>query len=170
MKKLVFVLPVIIFGLLAVFLYTNLGKDSEHLESQFIGKPLPAFQLQNLQGEAISQADIQGPALLNVWASWCPACAAEHDILMGLKQQGIKIYGLNYKDEQADALKFLSTLGNPFYKIIVDPEGHYGFDLGVYGAPETFFIDAQGNVQYRHVGEIYPALWKEKLQPIYDSM
>jgi cytochrome c biogenesis protein CcmG/thiol:disulfide interchange protein DsbE len=104
---------------------------------------------------------------LNVWGSWCPECWREHGYLEQLaKQEGLTIVGLNWRDETADALGMLRRAGNPYAAIGVDPESSAAMDLGVYGAPESFVIDKQGIIRYKHVGSITPTLWKEELSPL----
>ena len=108
--------------------------------------------------------------LLNVWGTWCPACKDEHDDLMWLaEEKGVNIIGLNYKDNREDAQLWLDRLGDPYRKIIYDPRGTLGFDLGVYGAPETFVIDAEGVVRYRHVGVVNKAVWEQTLLPVFND-
>jgi cytochrome c biogenesis protein CcmG/thiol:disulfide interchange protein DsbE len=105
------------------------------------------------------------PALLNVWATWCFSCRVEHPYLLELAAQGVVIYGLNYKDEPEKAAQWLVDLGNPYTETIVDQRGDFGLDLGVYGAPETYVIDADGIIRHRHVGVVNAQVWTEQLQP-----
>jgi cytochrome c biogenesis protein CcmG/thiol:disulfide interchange protein DsbE len=107
---------------------------------------------------------------LNVWATWCPACRDEHPYLVELAESGVNVIGLNYKDEAKAALNWLATLGNPYRFNIYDPRGSLGFDLGVYGAPETYIIDTHGVVRFRHVGVVNEKVWIEKLKPVYESL
>ena len=100
--------------------------------------------------------------LLNVWATWCPSCRAEHGYLVDLASQGVAIVGLNYKDERPAALSWLGRLGDPYVFNIFDPKGELGFDLGVYGAPETFLIDSMGLIKVRHVGALTEEVWEKK--------
>ena len=110
------------------------------------------------------------PALVNVWATWCIACRVEHPFLMKLKENStIKIYGLNYKDDRIKALDLLERDGNPFEFSIYDFEGRLAIDLGVYGAPETFFIDKEGIVRERHVGVVDEKVWQEKFAQYLDD-
>ncbi|MDK9557404.1 DsbE family thiol:disulfide interchange protein [Marinobacter sp. M216] len=169
MKRFFLFLPLLIAVVLGVVLFAGIGKDPTKLESALVGKPVPAFSLKDLNNpeaeldESLLRGEVQ---LLNVWGTWCPACRDEHDDLMWLAQdKGISIVGLNYKDNRADALVWLERLGNPYRKTIYDPKGTLGFDLGVYGAPETFVIDASGVVRYRHVGVVNKQVWQETLLP-----
>lgn len=110
------------------------------------------------------------PFLLNVWATWCPTCYAEHQYLNELAAQGITIIGLNYKDSSEKAIKWLKDLGNPYQVVIKDEKGSLGLDLGVYGAPETFIVDAKGVIHYRHIGDVNANTWQQKLLPIYQKL
>lgn len=171
MKRWVMVLPLVLFLGVAAFLYRGLYLDPAELPSALIGKPFPAFSLPAVQGERmLSRADLLGkPALVNVWgtvrglpggASGAhPAGAA-----------GVLIYGVNYKDVNADALKWLKEFHDPYQLNIRDQDGSLGLNLGVYGAPETFLIDAQGIIRYKHVGVIDDAVWREKLAARYQQL
>ena len=158
-------LPLALFIGLAVFLAGGLTRDPSLLPSAKVGKPLPSFELARLgePGSRITHEDIKGPALLNVWGVWCPACLIEHPVLLELAKGGVPIYGLNYKDVEETAVNFLRQKGNPYKAVISDTQGSLGFDLGVYGAPETFLIDAEGIIRYRHVGEITADKWRNDL-------
>lgn len=172
MKRLILLLPLALFLAMAVFLYRGLFLNPQELPSALIDKPLPAFSLPDLKNEQrlITEKDLKGPALVNVWATWCPTCYGEHTYLKQLAGQGIPIVGMNYKDERDKAIKWLAELGNPYEVNLYDPDGMLGLDLGVYGAPETFFIDSQGIIRYRHVGDVNPEVWASTLKPIFDAM
>lgn len=168
-RRLKLFIPLGLFVVLSLFLLRGLSLDPQELPSALINRPLPAFSLPSL-GEArtLKTSDVTGePALFNVWATWCIACRVEHPYLQQLAQEGVAIYGINYKDDSAAAQKWLRDLGDPYLANIVDREGTLGLDLGVYGAPETYFVDAAGVVRYRHVGVIDERLWKGRLEPIY---
>ena len=173
MKRLFMFLPVVLVVVLGVVLFAGIGKDPTRLESALIGKPLPPFSLEALRepDRLLSPELFQGQvSLLNVWATWCPACRDEHDDLLWLAQEkGVRIVGLNYKDSREEALKWLTTLGDPYAINVYDPRGSLGYDLGVYGAPETYFIDAEGIVRYRHVGVVNEKVWNEKFQPLMEQ-
>jgi cytochrome c biogenesis protein CcmG, thiol:disulfide interchange protein DsbE len=163
-------LPLFLFVLLAIFLFRGLSLDPSEMPSALIDKPLPQFSLPALgRGDSLlSTDDVTGEvALLNVWATWCVSCRVEHPYLRQLAEAGIPIYGLNYKDTDAAALRWLEELGNPYRLNIADREGTLGLDLGVYGAPETYLLDANGVVRYRHVGVVDEAVWQTILQPLY---
>ncbi len=162
-------LPLILFALLAITLFRGLGLDPSEMPSALIDQPLPAFSLPGLsQTGLLSEADLTGAAaLLNVWATWCVSCRVEHPYLKQLAAQGVPIFGINYKDEDAAALRWLDELGNPYRLNIADREGTLGLDLGVYGAPETYLLDASGVVRYRHVGVVDDKVWRTILEPLY---
>ncbi len=162
-------LPLILFALLAITLFRGLSLDPSAMPSALIDKPLPAFNLPRLgQGEPLSVADVKGqPALLNVWATWCVSCRVEHPYLKRLAEQGIPVFGINYKDDDMAAQRWLDELGNPYRFNIADREGTLGLDMGVYGAPETYLLDANAVVRYRHVGVVDDKVWHSILEPRY---
>lgn len=162
-------LPLFLFALLTILLFRGLFLDPSELPSALIDRPLPEFSLSALGEERLlSRADVTGDiALLNVWATWCVSCRVEHPYLKQLADAGIPIYGLNYKDSDAAALKWLDDLGNPYRLNIADREGTLGVDMGVYGAPETYLLDASGVVRYRHVGVVDETVWRTVLEPLY---
>jgi cytochrome c biogenesis protein CcmG/thiol:disulfide interchange protein DsbE len=161
-------LPLAGFAILLAVFGLGLGHDPSLLPSVLINKPLPGFQAPRLDDpqQTVSAGDLQGEiSLLNIWATWCPTCRAEHEFLNTLKQQGIAIYGVNYKDERDKALEWLATLGDPYRLNIDDSAGQLGIDLGVYGAPETYLLDADGVIRYRHVGALDGEIWQREFVP-----
>ena len=178
MSRNVLFIPLALFLLLAVALLWQLvrnsdGDDPMRLESALIGKPIPAFRLESLDvpGKIYQQSELQEgkPLLLNVWATWCPTCRAEHRFLNILAAQGIRIVGMNYKDDRVKAVDWLKDLGNPYAISLFDGDGMLGLDLGVYGAPETFLIDGRGIIRYRHAGDLNMQVWQETLKPLWDK-
>jgi cytochrome c biogenesis protein CcmG/thiol:disulfide interchange protein DsbE len=165
-------LPLILFGVLAFFLVRGLQLDPKALPSALIDQPLPEFSLTALgSGEPLDRSAVTGQAaLFNVWATWCVSCRVEHPYLTQLAEQGVAIYGINYKDDDAAALKWLKELGDPYITSIADRQGALGLDLGVYGAPETYLVDASGVVRYRHVGVVDERVWTAILAPIYREL
>lgn len=165
-------LPLILFMILAVFLLRGLSLDPRELPSALIDKPLPEFSLPALgREEMLDKAAVTGDvALFNVWATWCVSCRVEHPYLTQLAARGVAIYGINYKDDDAAAMGWLRDLGDPYIASIADREGTLGLDLGVYGAPETYLVDAQGVVRYRHVGVVDERVWSTILEPIYREL
>jgi len=171
-KRLVFLTPLAIALGLGLILFTAIGKDPTKLETARLNDPIPSFNLKSLadKSKKFSEKDLIGSvSLLNVWATWCPSCRVEHGYLNALANQGVRIIGLNYKDERLAALTWLERLGNPYEFTIYDPHGKLGFDLGVYGAPETYVVDQYGVVRYRHVGVVDERVWNETLKPIVEK-
>jgi len=166
------------FGALLVLLYAGLQNgDPSRLPSVLKNKPLPEFTLEALvlpdmnatDGvPGLSPADFRTgqPVLLNIWASWCAPCREEHPLLMQLQQEGIAVYGLNYKDDPQAARRFLGQFGNPYDRIGVDPTGRAAIDLGVYGVPETFVVNGRGEIIYRHVGPLEISAFNDKIRPL----
>lgn len=165
-----YLIPLVIFLVLGVFLAIGLKLNPTEIPSPFIGKPAPAFSAARLDNpeQKLTPADLQGKVwLLNVWASWCTSCRAEHPVLNELaKQQAAPIIGLNYKDAREDALNWLNQLGNPYDMSVVDPEGRIGIDWGVYGVPETFVIDKKGVIRHKHTGPVTPETVRQTLLPL----
>jgi|TARA_B110000116_G_C16751593_1_gene543612 cytochrome c biogenesis protein CcmG/thiol:disulfide interchange protein DsbE len=151
---------------LILALFSFLQRDNNQLNSVLIDKNFPEFNLTKLENKnvVLTKGDISNfPAIVNVWATWCITCRIEHPFLLELKQESkINIYGLNYKDNRQKALNLLERDGNPFEFSIFDKEGSLAIDLGVYGAPETFLINADGIIKTRHVGALTPEVWDKK--------
>ena len=178
MKRAVYFLPlalaVVFVGIFALYMQQiNEGKDIKALETARAGKTMPEFQLPALKdaNAQFTREDIIGqPTLLNVWATWCPSCKVEHPYLMKLaKEKGVRIIGLNYKDDRQSALSWLKKYDNPYQFNIFDKDGKLGFDLGVYGAPETYIINAQGIILDRHVGVVDEKVWEQKIKPLLEG-
>lgn len=172
MRRALLMVPLVLFLGVAVFLYRGLFLDPTALPSELVGKPFPVFSLMSVDGERLlTQHDLKGkPALVNVWGTWCVACREEHPVLNALRQAGVNIHGINYKDDNAAALKWLAEFHDPYVLDISDPDGTLGLDLGVYGAPETFLIDARGVIRHRYVGIIDANAWREELAPLYQQL
>lgn len=170
-RRWVLVVPLLLFGALALFLLRGLALDPTELPSALLNKPWPNFHLQTLEGESKTERDLRGQkALVNIWATWCITCRVEHPFLSDLQQRGVRIIGINYKDDPEAARQWLNNKGNPFVFSIQDRDGKLGIELGVFGAPETYFIDSQGVIQYKHVGEINQRVWGDKLEAIWQSL
>jgi cytochrome c biogenesis protein CcmG/thiol:disulfide interchange protein DsbE len=163
-----FILPAGIFGVLVVVLAIGVIRSPEKgtLASALVGKPAPAFSLPELSDptRTVDTKSLAGkPYVMNVWATWCVECRAEHQVLLDAARDGrLPIIGLNWRDENGPALQWLAELGNPYRAVAVDADGRVAIDYGVYGAPESFFVDAQGIVQYRHVGALTADVWQKE--------
>jgi cytochrome c biogenesis protein CcmG/thiol:disulfide interchange protein DsbE len=170
MKYLKFLLPLAVFFGLVAFLAAGLKLDPKEVPSPLIGKPAPSFSLTQLDNpsQTIRQADMIGKVwMLNVWASWCVACREEHPLLVEFsKQKILPVYGLNYKDGRADGLQWLAKFGNPYDASLFDSDGRVGIDWGVYGVPETFIMDRQGVVRFKHIGPLNPEVIRTKIEPL----
>jgi cytochrome c biogenesis protein CcmG, thiol:disulfide interchange protein DsbE len=170
MKYLKFLLPLAVFFGLVAFLAAGLKLDPKEVPSPLIGKPAPSFSLTRLDNpsQSIRQADMIGKVwMLNVWASWCVACREEHPLLVEFsKQKILPVYGLNYKDGRADGLQWLTKFGNPYDASLFDSDGRVGIDWGVYGVPETFIMDRQGVVRFKHIGPLNPEVIRTKIEPL----
>ncbi|GHA19501.1 DsbE family thiol:disulfide interchange protein (plasmid) [Pelagibacterium nitratireducens] len=154
--RLVLMLPVAVFAAVALALYWGLNDNDDSLPSTLIGKPIPEFDLPPVEGRqtGFSSADLRDQvSIVNVWASWCVPCRVEMPLLNELAEDGIvPIYGINFKDDAVEALAFLEELGDPYTRIGADQSGRVAIDWGVYGLPETFVVDADGRIAYKHVG------------------
>jgi len=172
--KVRFLLPVAIFLAIVVFLYIGLGRDPRHVPSPLIGKPAPDFELPLLYQleKSLTDEDLKGRvSLVNVWASWCVSCRYEHELLMDISRNtDIPVIGINYKDEHADAMKWLRDRGDPYESIVFDYEGRAAIDWGVYGTPETFIVDQQGIIRYKHVGPITKEKLSQDLMPLIQGL
>jgi cytochrome c biogenesis protein CcmG/thiol:disulfide interchange protein DsbE len=166
-------IPLVVFAVLAAFFWRGLSLDPNKMPSALLDKPVPQFslpRLENLQ-ELRTQDLFQGKvSLLNVWATWCVTCRDEHAFLNKLKQQGVHIIGIDYKDNPQDAQRWIAELGNPYADIVSDEDGRFGLDLGVFGAPETYIIDKQGIIRYKYIGDLNQKVWDETIQPIMNSL
>ena len=167
-------LPLLIFAPLSgLFWYALHSGDPSRLPSALVGKTVPPFSLPPIEGfadaEGFQTADLAKgePTIVNVWASWCVPCHEEHPLLLELaKQPGVRLYGINYKDDPAAARRFLGRYGNPFARVGADRSGRVAIDWGVYGVPETYVIGGDGKIAFRHVGPLTEDAIKEKLLPL----
>jgi len=164
-----FLLPLIGVVILIPVLILGLQKDPRELPSQYIGKPAPEFDLPTVQDpeQRMGSADLRGKiGLVNIWGTWCVGCRAEHNFLLQLsRQKDIPIYSINWRDRRSKAINWLAQLGNPYVATGYDEDGSVGIDWGVYGAPETFLVNADGHVVLRYPGPLNPAVWEEKFLP-----
>lgn len=145
--------------------------NPKSIPSEFIGKPAPEINVPDLLDESVvvKTADMKGKTwLLNVWGTWCPECWREHKFLLELQKAGVTIIGLNWRDEKAEAISMINRMGNPFSKIGFDPDSSVAMDWGVYGAPETFLVNAEGTILVKHAGGITPTVWQQKFQKYFN--
>jgi cytochrome c biogenesis protein CcmG/thiol:disulfide interchange protein DsbE len=165
-----FLLPALAFAALVVFFIIGLQQDPSEIRSPLIGKPAPEFVLESLAGPVwnVGSADHAGGAgLLNVWATWCVGCREEHDTLLAIARENrVPMVGLNWRDDRALALRWLDQLGNPYTAVAYDPDGRTAIDWGVYGAPETFLIGADGTVLQKRIGPMSLDIWRRDFLPL----
>ena len=165
-----FGMPLVIFALMLGLLGYGLSLDPKKVPSPLIDKTAPAFSLAMLDApqKQLSTADLMGQVwVLNVWASWCISCRAEHEVITRLAQLNlVPVVGLNYKDESADAERWLQQFGNPYATSVIDYDGRVGIDWGVYGVPETFVIGADGTIKYKHIGPVTHDSLEEEVLPV----
>lgn len=167
--RLLVLVPIVVFAALAVALYWGLWNTDDRLPSPLIGKPVPKFDLPPIEGreDGLSSTDLHGEvSIVNVWASWCVPCRVEMPLLVELAEDdSMLIYGINYKDAPEEALAFLDELGDPYTQIGADRSGRVAIDWGVYGLPETFVIDTDGRIVYKHVGPFDRRSLEEDILP-----
>ncbi len=165
-----FVLPLGVFILMVALLGYGLSLDPKKVPSPLIDKTAPAFSLAMLDApeRQLSTADLMGQVwVLNVWASWCVSCRAEHEVITALANKNlVTVIGLNYKDQSDDARRWLKQFGNPYATSVIDLDGRVGIDWGVYGVPETFVIGADGVIKYKHIGPVTHESLEQKVMPV----
>ena len=168
-----YLIPVGILAVLVGFFIVGLQKNPGEIRSPLIGRPAPVFQLESLADPArkIGTGDFNGKAwLLNVWATWCGGCRAEHEALLTIaRESGIPLIGLNWRDDRSLALQWLEQLGDPYQNVAFDAEGRVAIDWGVYGAPETFLIGADGKVLHKQIGPLTLEIWRNDFVPLLSS-
>ena len=174
MRALKFVIPLGLFLVLVFFLWRGLSLDPREVPSPLIDKPAPAFTLPQLHAveKTFSPAEMKGQVwLLNVWGSWCSGCRQEHPVLLDVQRSKlVPIYGFNWKDAPDAAKGFLEKLGDPYVLSAADREGRVAIDYGVYGAPETFLIDKQGVIRFKHIGPLTPEVVRDKITPLVQRL
>lgn len=166
-------IPIIFFLLVAILLVniTNM-EDNPNFLPNMIGKNIPEFSAHELfSGESITQANLTAkPSILNIWASWCVACQAEHDVLLKMKEKNLPIYGLNSGDQTEAAKNYLNTHGNPFVQVISDPRREIQISFGATGSPETYVIDTDGKIYFHYRGNLTEEILNTQLLPIYEKL
>jgi cytochrome c biogenesis protein CcmG/thiol:disulfide interchange protein DsbE len=169
-----FLLPLVVFLIVATFMFVGLGLNPREVPSPLVGKAAPAFTLPQLHepSKQFSPQDMKGKVwLFNVWASWCTACENEHPVFLELSRQNlVPIYGMDYKDKREDGEAWLRKHGNPYAMVVSDAEGRVGIDYGVYGVPETYVIDKQGVIQHKQIGAVTPKILNEKIIPLVKEL
>lgn len=173
MNRLKLFIPLMIFAVLAILFWRGLSLDPTEMPSSRVGDPVPAFSLPTVRDAdaRITEQTFKGEvSLVNVWATWCAACRIEHPFLVQLAEEGMPIYGINYKDDVEEAKRWLAQLHDPYRLSVVDQDGRLGVDLGVFGAPETYVVDKQGVIRHRHVGIIDQRVWDEELGPLVERL
>jgi cytochrome c biogenesis protein CcmG/thiol:disulfide interchange protein DsbE len=172
-RTLKFLVPAALFAVLVGFLVVGLQRDPRMIPSPLIGRPAPQFSLENLSDPAlvVANSSYKGRMyLVNVWGTWCGGCREEHQSLLEISRSGsVPIVGLNWKDDRVLALKWLDQLGNPYEAVAFDPEGQVAIDWGVYGAPETFLVGADGTVLHKQIGPMNLDVWQREFLPIING-
>ena len=170
MKSLRLVIPLVVFAVIVVFLWLGLSRDPREVPSPLVDKPAPAFALPQLMSpeKQLTVADMKGQVwLLNVWASWCVSCRAEHPLLVELARTNVvPVIGLNYKDKSDLGIAWLKQNGDPYRLSVVDADGRVGIDWGVYGVPETFVVDKSGIIRYKQIGPITTEALEQTILPL----
>jgi len=168
------ILAILVFVAFVTTFYSLIGYDKTELPSQLIDRPVPKFQVSDLLDDKIihTQGEFIGKiTMVNIWASWCPSCYTEHPYWQEYaKNIDLTLVGLNYRDTKKAALVFLSQQGNPYHWTLFDRKGRLGIEFGVYGAPETYLIDPQGKVRYRHVGVVSPDVYAKIFLPLIEKI
>ena len=169
-----FLLPLLVFLVLVGVFVVGLTKDPSRIPSPLLGNPAPEYSLPSLEDptQQAGSADFFGKvALVNIWATWCPGCRQEHGFLMELAAENtIPIYGLNWRDNRPDALRWIDALGNPYQTSAFDADGRVGIDWGAYGAPETFLLDSNGMVVHKHIAPLTREIWERDFVPIIEQL
>lgn len=160
-------IPLLLTLALGVLLWLGLGNNPYSQDEATLGRSLPSWQSQDLLSRQLIHTDsLKGqPFVINVWASWCPACRAEHPLLNELADT-VALYGLNYRDKDEAARAWLREAGNPYQAVLADPDGKLALELGVYGTPETYLFGADGTLIARHTGELTREIWQRRFMPL----
>ncbi len=174
MRRLRLFVPLLVFVIIVGVGYAGFKlNDPRELPSALLDRPFPEFSASLLGGAGTVSRDalLGSPVLVNVWATWCPTCRAEHDELMRIRAEtGLRLVGVNYKDDPVKALRWLADFGDPYEFTLQDADGSLGVELGVYGAPESFLLDARGVIVYKRVGEVNERVWKEEILPALERL
>ncbi|MGC2855077.1 DsbE family thiol:disulfide interchange protein [Novispirillum sp. DQ9] len=175
MKKLIYLAPIAVLAVLAAMFMVGLGRDPKTIPSVLIDRPVPQFALEALpeRGKPLSSADLKGDvSLVNIFGSWCVACIAEHPILVRIQEtEDVPIHGIAWREKDPrDALRWLARNGDPYDRVGHDADSRVAIDFGVTGAPETFVVDKQGVIRYKHIGPVTPEVWENTLKPLVEQL
>ena len=174
MKRVIYVVPLAAFLTIAVYFAVGLTKDPRIIPSALIDQPVPAFDLPPLKASkpGLARGDLTGEvSIVNVFASWCVPCKAEHPLWMRLARDGtVPVHAINWKDTRAAATGWLDRLGDPYRRIGFDEKNTAGIEWGVYGVPETYVIDREGRIRYKHVGPVFEETWRDTIEPLLKEL
>lgn len=174
MRRLIYILPLLVLAVVAVFFFVGFNRDPKLVPSPMIGKPAPAFSVPGLRSSdgTVSTASLEGKVtLVNFFASWCVPCRIEHPLMMELaRTKALTIVGIDYKDKPEDALAWLRQLGDPYGVIGADRDGRAAIDWGVYGVPESYLIDRKGVIRFKQVGPITEDVWRTEMAPLVKEL
>jgi cytochrome c biogenesis protein CcmG/thiol:disulfide interchange protein DsbE len=173
MKRLIVLLPLILFAAVALAFVFGLNRNPGLIPSVLIDKPLPSFALPAVRAgdSGLTSGDFRGqPMLLNMFASWCVSCRVEHPLLLDLRSRGVSVAGIDWEDTAVAGAKYLKENGDPYARVGLDRSGRTGIDLGITGVPETFVIDKHGRVRYKQIGPIETADWENTIKPLMDRL
>lgn len=174
-KRLIFIAPTLVFLVLIGFFVKQLGEDPSELPSVLINRPVPQFALEPLPGRGmpLRSEDLKGEvSLVNIFGSWCVACQVEHPFLMQIKKTGfVPIHGIDWREKDPrDGMRWLQRNGDPYTRVGLDPDSKIAVDFGVTGAPETFVVDKQGVIRYKHIGPVTAEVWNNTLKPLIEKL
>lgn len=174
-RRLIFIAPTLVFLVLVGFFVKQLGEDPKVLPSVLIDRPVPEFALDPLpgRGQPLSSAALKGEvSLVNIFGSWCVACQVEHPVLMDIARTGfVRIHGIDWREKDPiDGKRWLEKYGDPYTMVGLDPDSRVAIDFGVTGAPETFVVDRNGVVRYKHVGPVTPEVFENTLKPLIEEL
>lgn len=167
-------LPLVVMALIGLLFWVGLGLQPALVPSPLIDRPVPEFSLPLLQDadQSFTHEQLRGrTTLVHVWATWCVSCRAEHPTLLAFARRGLApVVGLNYRDDRDAALRWLAVLGDPYERTMYDPSGTAAIDWGVYGTPETFIVDAEGIIRYKHIGPLTEEIIDTQVVPLVRSL
>lgn len=174
-RRLIFIAPTLVFLVLVGFFVKQLGENPAELPSVLIDRPVPSFALEPLpdRGQPLTSEALRGDvSLVNIFGSWCVACQVEHPVLMDIAESGfVQIHGIDWREKDPmDGKRWLDKYGDPYTMVGLDPDSRIAIDFGVTGAPETFVVDKQGVIRYKHVGPVTPEVFEKTLKPLIEEL